>query len=143
MAEGRQGKSSFDVKAYADNYADLRKAYGEDWSKYYLHYIKYGKAEGRVAVKKTEELNYDAVFDASYYLEKYGDLKAAYGTDETKALQHFINYGMKEGRQANAEFNVQIYQSRYADLRNAYGDDLEKYYIHYIKYGKKEGRSAV
>jgi len=37
-------------------------------------------------------------FDAKQYLANYGDLQKAFGTDEAKARQHFIDYGIKEGR---------------------------------------------
>ena len=37
-------------------------------------------------------------FDAKQYLSNYGDLQKAFGTDEAKARQHFIDYGIKEGR---------------------------------------------
>ena len=37
-------------------------------------------------------------FDAKQYLANYGDLQKAFGDDEAKARQHFIDYGMKEGR---------------------------------------------
>lgn len=47
MKEGRQGRSSFDVKKYKERYADLRKAYGDNLPKYYEHYCVYGKKEGR------------------------------------------------------------------------------------------------
>ena len=95
-----------------------------------------------------EEAEYDAeyyaaVFNAEYYLSKYPDLKKAYGEDVTKALKHFIEHGMSEGRQGSAEFNVYSYRTRYADLSNAYGDDLVKYYMHYIKAGKAEGRNGA
>lgn len=47
MKEGRQGRSSFDVKKYKERYADLRKKFGNDLPKYYEHYCVYGKKEGR------------------------------------------------------------------------------------------------
>ena len=37
-------------------------------------------------------------FDAKQYLANYGDLQKAFGDDEAKARQHFIDYGIKEGR---------------------------------------------
>ena len=89
---------------------------------------------------KAAELDYSCVFNASFYSTKYADLKAVYGNDEAKLLNHFINYGMAEGRQGSEEFNVIVYKTRYADLQAVYGDDLQKYYIHYITYGKAEGR---
>jgi hypothetical protein len=38
--------------------------------------------------------------DWSAYLERYADLKKAFGNDHTKARQHFIDFGFKEGRYA-------------------------------------------
>lgn len=88
-------------------------------------------------------LDYAPVFSPSYYSNKYPDLKSAFGTDETKLFNHFIQYGMKEGRQAIATFNVTAYRNNYSDLRKAFGDNLPKYYQHYIEFGIKEKRKAV
>ena len=95
-----------------------------------------------------EKPKYDAsyyapVFDAEYYLTANPDIKAAFGDDEEQALIHFVEYGMREGRQGSAEFNVNAYRARYADLSNAYGDDLVSYYMHYINTGKSEGRNGT
>lgn len=86
---------------------------------------------------------YAPVFDASYYAKNNKDLKIAFGNDENALFQHFLNYGMSEGRQASAEFNVKSYRNAYADLRQAFGNDLKSYYLHYIYRGKKEGRIAT
>ena len=56
------------------------------------------------------------LFDAKYYAEKYADLKAAYGDDEEALYQHYLTYGMKEGRTASALFDVKEYRDQYADL---------------------------
>ena len=40
---------------------------------------------------------------------KYSDVKNAFGSDQDKALAHFVNYGMKEGRQGIKTFNVNVY----------------------------------
>ena len=87
-------------------------------------------------------LDYAPVFDPAYYLAKYPDLKSAYGDDVNKALSHFVNYGMKEGRQGSAEFEVNAYKAKYKDLKDAFGDNLPRYYIHYILAGKSEGRTT-
>ena len=47
MKEGRQAKVDFDVNAYRARYVDLQQVYGDNHVKYYIHYIKYGQAEGR------------------------------------------------------------------------------------------------
>lgn len=85
---------------------------------------------------------YSPVFNAEYYYNRYGDLRNIYGYDVNKLLKHFINQGMKEGRQGCEEFNVKIYRANYGDLRNAYGDNLERYYKHYIISGQAEGRNG-
>ena len=151
MKEGRQAKSSFNVYSYAYKYGDLRRAYKNDLKAYYLHYIKYGKKEGRVATGTTSMqgcttvyngVDYSAVYNGTYYSSHNADLRKAFGLDDTAMLRHFINYGMKEGRQAKESFNVKNYKARYADLRRAYGNSLKSYYLHYMNYGKREGRSG-
>ena len=86
--------------------------------------------------------DYNAVFDSVYYADRYADLKKAYGYDREKLLNHFVRYGMKEGRQASEDFDVRYYRNTYADLRKAYGSDLQKYYTHYVDRGRAEGRRA-
>ena len=55
--ERRQAKPEFNVDIYKGNYQDLQIAYGDDYPSYYLHYIKWGQKEGRVAdhaIRKVE-----------------------------------------------------------------------------------------
>ena len=40
---------TFDYRAYANIYPDVKAAYGYDAQKLWAHYVNYGKAEGRVA----------------------------------------------------------------------------------------------
>ena len=152
MKEGRQAKETFDVKSYKNRYRDLRNAYGNNLKMYYMHYINYGQREGRKATGTVEiqapvtvynGIDYSAVYDYNYYINKYADLKKAYDGDDVALLKHFVNYGMKEGRQAKESFDVKSYRSKYQDLRIAYGTDLKKYYLHYINYGVREGRQAT
>lgn len=92
------------------------------------------------AKKKTD---YSAVFDADYYYSVYADLRSVIGDNPKKLLQHFITFGMQEGRRGNDEFDVKAYMENNPDLVQMFGtEDLESYYLHYINYGKKEGRSA-
>lgn len=100
-------------------------------------------SESKLPSNDTLNLDYRLVFNSSYYADKYPDLKAAFGLNESKLLNHFITYGMKEGRQGIKSFNVQAYKNRYADLQQAFGDNLSAYYEHYITNGYKEGRKAI
>ena len=91
------------------------------------------------------------MYDLSYYMGLYPDLgtyvtkTTNYGSfvDDTKALRHFIDYGMAEGRRGCESFDVQSYYNEYFDLRRAYGSDLKSYYLHYLDYGMAEGRHGT
>ena len=152
MNEGRQASVSFNVRAYMAQNRDLRQAFGEDLKQYYLHYIQFGKAEGRKATGSTEitdgitnynGVDYSAVYNYQYYIKQNPDIAAAYPNDDVKTLEHFVVFGMREGRQASENFNVAAYRAKYTDLRQAFGEDLEKYYQHYMQFGKAEGRQAT
>ncbi|MBE6015181.1 MAG: N-acetylmuramoyl-L-alanine amidase [Lachnospiraceae bacterium] len=151
MNEGRKGNTDFDARSYRLQYGDLRRAFGNDLKSYYMHYIQYGKREGRAGTGCTElrgaltvfnGVDYSDVYDYREY-SKYGDLKRAFGEDDVAMLNHFVSFGMSEGRQAKASFNMKVYMNKYGDLRAAYGSDYRLYYLHFIQYGKKEGRTAV
>ena len=97
-----------------------------------------------IQVRAEEKVDYSAVFDADYYYNAYADLKSAIGNDQEKLLQHFIAFGMQEGRRGNDEFDVKAYMENNPDLVQVFGPaDYASYYLHYITYGKKEGRSAA
>lgn len=82
-------------------------------------------------------------FDVDYYYGTYSDLQAAIGYDYAGLLNHYLVYGLKEGRSGSAEFNCLAYKSNYADLQAAFGNDLSAYCTHYETYGRKEGRNAA
>ena len=69
MKEGRVGKPSFNVRAYMKNNLDLLTLYGiSDLSVYYYHYMRSGKAEGRLATVvqlggKGEIASFSTVYD--------------------------------------------------------------------------------
>ena len=90
-------------------------------------------------------VDYSAVYDYEYYMNRYSDLQQVFGSknDEYGAIKHFVNNGMREGRQASENFDVNSYRLQYQDLRKAFGNDLKKYYMHYIRNGEREGRIAT
>lgn len=152
MKEGQRGNATFDVISYKNAYVDLRNAFRLDLIQYYLHYIFCGKNEGRKAtgvasiqnsVTMYNGIDYSAVYDYRYYIEHNSDVLNAYGGDDIQTLQHFVDFGMKEGRRGNAEFDVVSYKNAYVDLRNAFGNDIKSYYFHYMNFGKKENRKAT
>ena len=151
MKEGRQGIVYFDVNSYKRRYKDLRMAFGNDLKLYYLHYVYSGQNEHRIAsgavnnfdaITVYNGVDYASVYDYNYYVNKYPDIRAAFGDDDMAVLAHFVNYGMSEGRRGNEAFDINSYRNAYSDLRAAFGTDLRQYYLHYIYAGQAEKRVA-
>ena len=116
-------KYVFDPVYYANEYPDVKKAFGNDADKLWNHYITNGIRENRSG---------SSVFNLSYYKSNNTDLKNAFGDNTYKYFRHFINNGMREGRQAIDSFNVFTYMDANPDLKSKFGTDYKKYYTHYI-----------
>lgn len=86
---------------------------------------------------------YSAVYNYKDYMQYNPDLAAALGDNQKALFEHFINSGMKEGRQGSSQFNLAAYKANNPDLVALFGDDNAKYYEHYMAGGKAEGRIAV
>ncbi len=80
------------------------------------------------------------VFDATYYANKYADLKAAFGTNATSLYNHFVNNGIREGRQASPMFSVDYYLTKNGDLKAAFGSNRESAMNHFLSHGINEAR---
>lgn len=153
MKEGRQANSSFDVSSFRMQHEGLRRLYGDNWPSYYTEYIRYGSMQDKQYLNTTEiqdplttydGVDYSAVYDYHYYLNKYPELKTKYSKyDDLGVLKNFVEEGMKAGRQANSSFNLEIYKANYPDLVKQYGSDNTKYYQHYITTGKTNGYNAI
>ncbi len=81
------------------------------------------------------------IFDAEYYAELYPDVTEALGTDFEVLLNHFLTFGLKEGRKCSRLLYVQKYREMYPDLDLAYGDNWDLYVYHYFHFGIVEKRS--
>ncbi len=82
------------------------------------------------------------VFDTQAYADKYPDLKAAFGDDEKALLNHYLTYGIQEGRESFGLLDVVKYREMYPDLAAVFGDDWDAYVEHYLTYGALEGRET-
>lgn len=156
MSEGRAGNDKFDVFSYYNFYPDLRLAYQTDLKKYYLHYVYHGNAEGRLAsgcdtlqgsIIYLNGVDYSSVYDEAFYMQGNPDVVRASMylgkfINDVGILNHFINFGMNEGRAGNSSFNVLWYYNRYDDIRWAFGSNLKAVYLHYLNYGIIEGREV-
>ena len=99
--------------------------------------ITYGK------VSKADSNVIYQMFDEVYYAATYPDVVNALGSSRKALLNHFLNFGIYEGRNCTADFNVSAYASGYADLKAAFVDNIPAYYVHYVNHGKTEGRSIT
>ena len=94
-------------------------------------------------LSSSDQSLFRGLFDATYYAKTNPDVVRSYGSGADKLYEHFINFGIYEGRQPSADFNVFAYASAYNDLRNSFGTDIPAYYRHYQNYGKSEGRKVT
>ncbi|WP_374573208.1 hypothetical protein [Phenylobacterium sp.] len=74
-----------------------------------------------------------AEFNGAYYMALNPDVAASGGD----MLDHFLQFGWREGRDPNGDFSVKGYLNRYPDVA-AQGINP---FIHYLTQGRAEGRS--
>ena len=93
---------------------------------------------------KSQDWNDPKVFDYHYYLHNNPDLMVANLKTYSQAYSHWLNNGIKEGRQAVSTFHNAQYLSLYPDLIQNFGS---KNYLeatkHYLQYGYLEGRDGI
>ncbi|MDP5138434.1 hypothetical protein ORJ04_21025 [Rheinheimera baltica] len=75
-----------------------------------------------------------ALFDQKWYMQNYPDVEQS-GAD---AIEHYLQYGAKEGRAPGPDFDGNWYLSHYPDIGASGINPL----IHYIKFGQLEGRQT-
>ena len=107
------------------------------------------KAEKELFLKPIEkqeeikELNLDdLLFDADLYFSLYPDLQEAFGNDYNKLKNHWLTFGINEGRRGSYVFDVHYYFLAYEDLRKNIGANCMELYNHFKAFGIKEGRKG-
>lgn len=116
---------------------------GKSCPAYFLEEKTWTAFKSRLVETNTNSKNYGLVFDATYYANKYSDLKNVFGYNHDKLLDHFLKNGIMESRQACGSFNVVAYRNNNADLQRAFGSDLTKYVDHYLTCGYMENRKTI
>jgi glycosyltransferase involved in cell wall biosynthesis len=71
-------------------------------------------------------------FDERWYRARYADLK----DPAISAIDHYLEYGWKEGRWPTEQFNSRFYLDTYQDVRESGINP----FVHYVQYGQREGR---
>jgi glycosyltransferase involved in cell wall biosynthesis len=93
------------------------------------------QSEDRAAGQRAYDLDFiskSGLFDSQYYLTQYPDVAQA----EISPLEHFFDFGYREGRRPNAYFDPQWYLAQNSDVQEAALQPL----THYLSYGDIEGR---
>lgn len=88
----------------------------------------------------TVEQQREITFNACFYANRYPDLKAIYGYDAAALYQHFLNWGIQEGRCGTPVFDVAYYLETQTDLKAAFGNDYVAAYRHWLQNGYLEER---
>lgn len=104
--------------------------------------LLFGNTIPAKAAQNTVTLS-NITFDADYYYNTYADLQVAIGYDYNALFQHYLEFGLKEGRFGSADFNCMTYKNNYIDLQLTFRDDYIAYCLHYEQYGQAEGRNAT
>ena len=148
MKKRQRASEDFDVNSYINGKRTLRRRYGNDYAKYYLHYIKKGykyKSFRKVTTGVTRMrdycvryagIDYSRVYDYNYYVSHNPDVKKKCGVDDVAAFEDFMERGIYLGLRGNATFNVKSYMAANPGLKKKYGSNYEKYYTYYAKTGK-------
>lgn len=76
IKEGRDSSPNFSIGGYLARYPELQKGFGND---------------------------YAAALDPIFYANRYPELKQALGYKVPLLTSHWLQYGIKEGRQPNAQ----------------------------------------
>jgi MoaA/NifB/PqqE/SkfB family radical SAM enzyme len=138
--EGRRGSDRFWAAEYLRMYPDLAAAFGPtNYAAAIRHYRIFGMDEGR----RGTVFLHPAVFDWRYYVQSGADPAAAGITTEDAAAAHWLEHGIRAGRQGSATFRPPDYLGRYPDVHAALGPDPYAAIRHYVLHGMAEGRLGL
>ncbi len=86
----------------------------------------------------------DLVFDVRFYMQRNPDVARFYAGNATRAYEHWMGDGMREGRESSPVFNVKFYAEKYPDVaaivkKQGYKGAVE----HWLQVGLPEGRQGT
>ena len=95
------------------------------------------------AATQEEYQIYSQVVNCDYYAAMNPDVAAKADGSYVYYLEHYIKYGVYEGRNASGTFNATDYKNNNPDLAAVFGDNMPAYVVHYVLSGKAEGRDGT
>ncbi len=102
----------------------------------------------RSTINSSSRQKLRTLFDAEWYRKSYPDVIKVVGDSDDALFNHYLQYGLWETRQPNADFNVNAYYMAYDDLQESYknmsnSDKILNLSLHYATYGKQEKREIT
>lgn len=110
------------------------------------HYQQFGRNEGRNLLPLDYEvggLRIASLFDETYYLGEYQDVADNLASSNTfvYGYDHFIKFGIQEGRNPSLWYNESFYLANNGDVVDAINQGTFKSGLeHYLNYGHLENR---
>ena len=80
-----------------------------------------------------------SLYDFEYYTMANEDVAVALNYDEEKMYEHWLNFGMVEGRNASMVFNAKYYLEVNPEVKALVGNDYIKAYEHFVTEGLLAG----
>ena len=112
---------------------DLQAAFLEDWRGATLHWLRYGRTEGRLG-------RVPLIFNVDFYLGQYPDVESVFGRYPSTVFQHYYFFGVYEARIFDNEFRVDEYIALNPDLQTVFGTDRRGAFMYWVRWGRSEGR---
>ena len=83
------------------------------------------------------------IYNLSDYVALNPDVANAFGGNPDRTLSHWLQFGIREGRQANLFFSSREYAENNGDIAAAFGADWPRIVDHYIVFGINERRTTL
>lgn len=88
------------------------------------------------------EKSRNCIFNPRMYADRYRDLKQAFGYNEVRLRDHYINHGIAEGREykPGCKFVASVYADLNPDVKRVHKNNTTAITNHYKSFGIKENR---
>lgn len=126
----------FNGNIYLKKYPDV----AEENQNPLIHYVRYGKKEGRTCrcnknIRAFKAVEDSGLFDYDYYMTTSGIAERS----PRRALLHYLEIGYTRGFNPSEDFNSNDYLKKYPDVEENGWNPL----VHYVKYGIREERTCT
>lgn len=146
--EGRIPSAAYSLTDYANLRPELRSALGK-MGPAFFDALSQEVREHKVVLSKNlvlgitkyDKVDYAPVYDWMYYTTRYDDVPDDPFQTE-KALRHFVEIGIREGRQGSKGFSLDVFKKRHPLLSRVFRDRNDLYYRWYAL-GKGRRRRAI